>query len=112
MHGPEQEVPSALSFPSEILELIRAAFRKRREGEVWGPESFFPLFPVVNCLCRQRGWKMRMKGARLGKAAAQDLTWTAELGQQPQVGVVAWEWLSGAALWHFSNSLASRNCFC
>lgn len=45
---------------------------------------------------------MRMKEAKLGKAAAQDLTWTAELGQQPEVGVVAWEWLSGAALWHFS----------
>lgn len=34
MLGPEQEVPSALFSPSEILELIRPAFRKRREGEV------------------------------------------------------------------------------
>lgn len=52
VHGPEQEVPSVLSFSSEILGLISPAFRKGREGVVWGPESLFPLFPVVNCECK------------------------------------------------------------
>lgn len=41
MHGREQEVPSALSFPSEILELISPAFRKRREEEVQNPSSLY-----------------------------------------------------------------------
>lgn len=48
-----------------------------------------------------------MRGAKLGKASAQDLTWTTEPRQQPQAGVLAWEWLAGAALWHI-NELVQR----
>lgn len=45
---------------------------------------------------------MRHEGTQIRKSCCTGSHLTTEPRQQPQVGVVAWEWQSGAVLWHIS----------